>query len=92
MPTTILYHQATMKELTQLFSKKVVKNKTLSLSKMVPKSTPTRFICITLDYTIPYSTNVSELTEYSLDQVIDISVVMKRIPCNSHLYCNKEMS
>ena len=73
MPTTILYRQATMKELTQLFSKKVVKNKTLSLSEMVPKSTPTRFICITLDYIIPYSTNVSELTEYSLDRVIDIS-------------------
>jgi hypothetical protein len=73
MSTTILYRQATMKELIQLFETKVVKNKNLSLSTTVPKSTPTRFVCITLDYTIPYSTNVSELTEYSLDRVIDIS-------------------
>lgn len=73
MSTTILYRQATIKELTQLFETKVVKNKNLSLSTTVPKSTPTRFVCITLDYTIPYSTNVSELTEYSLHQVIDIS-------------------
>lgn len=73
MSTTILYRRATIKELTQLFETKVVKNKNLSLFTTVPKSTPTRFICITLDYTIPYSTNVSELTEYSLDRVIDIS-------------------
>ena len=73
MSTTILYRQATIKELTQLFETKVVKNKNLSLSTTVPKSTPIRFICITLEYTIPYSTNVSELTDYSLHQVIDIS-------------------
>ena len=73
MPKTILYRHITMKELTQLFETKVVKNKNLSLSTTVPKSTSIRFICITLDYTIPYSTNVSELTEYSLNQVIDIS-------------------
>ena len=73
MSTTIFYRQATMKELIQLFETKVVKNKNLSLSTTVPKSTPTRFICITLDYTIPYSINISELTEYSLDRVIDIS-------------------
>lgn len=62
-----------MKELTQLFETKVVKNKNLSLSTTVPKSTPIQFICITLEYTIPYSTNVSELTDYSLHQVVDIS-------------------
>jgi hypothetical protein len=73
MSTTIFYRQATMKELIQLFETKVVKNKNLSLSTTVPKSTSTRFICITLDYTIPYSINISELTEYSLDRVIDIS-------------------
>ena len=73
MPKTILYRRITMKELTQLFETKVVKNKNLSLSTTVPKSTSIRFICITLVYTIPYSTNVSELTEYSLNQVIDIS-------------------